>query len=137
MVGIVENFNFQSISTVERLDHEIFVYAFSVYINILILKGLFIMVATVVGILKKPYRLDNGKSGVSCRVSLHLGEYIADRVNNDFAAGEHFIEVKSSVKLADVLNINDVIYVELDDDQSRLKSALLRNNDGSFTPIEV
>lgn len=94
------------------------------------------MVATVMGKMKKPYKLDNGKSGVSCRISLFIGSYDSDPLTETIGEGEQFIEVRCPEKLADLINVNDELYVELDDGKSRIKSVMAKSSDGSFVPLE-
>ena len=94
------------------------------------------MVATVMGIFKKPYKLDNGVSGVACRVSFHVGEYRADPTNGEYAEGDQFIEVKCPQKIADRLQVNEEYYIDLDDGKSKMKSAMIRSGDG-FIPLDV
>lgn len=95
------------------------------------------MIATVMGKFKRPYKLDNGVSGVSGRVSLFLGEYASDSLSGAIGEGEQFIEVKCPEALVDAINVNDELYVELDDKKERIKSALLKTGDKTFTPLEV
>ena len=68
------------------------------------------MVATVMEKIKKPYKLDNGKSGVSCRISLFLGSYDSDSLTETVGEGEQFIEVRCPEKLADLNFIIHCIY---------------------------
>lgn len=92
------------------------------------------MVVTVVGKMKKPYNID-GKQGISCRLSLSCGEYRDDPLTGQSGEGQQFIEVKCPEKIADILMINDEINVELDDGKSRVKDIMIKNPDGSFSPI--
>jgi len=92
------------------------------------------VVVTVMGKMKKPYNI-NGKSGVSCRLSLSCGEYLDDPLTGQTGEGQQFIEVKCPEKIADILMINDEINVNLDDGKTRIKDVMIRNDDGSFSPV--
>ncbi len=92
------------------------------------------MIVTVMGKMKKPYNID-GKSGVSCRLSLSCGEYINDSFTGQTGEGSQFIEVKCPEKIIDQVMINDELSVDLDDGKTRIKDAMFRNSDGSFSPI--
>lgn len=93
------------------------------------------MIGTVMGKVRRPYRLDNGKSGVSCRVSLKIGDYVSISEDEQIAEGVQYVEVKCPVTIADQLSVNDDVFLELDDEKTRVKSAMLKTPDG-FIPIE-
>lgn len=86
------------------------------------------------GKFKKPYRLDNGKSGVSSRVSLFIGKYDSVPEDDQVGEGNQYIEVKCPVNISDQLNVNDELFVELDDGKTRIKSAMLKTSDG-YMPL--
>ena len=92
------------------------------------------MVVTVTGKMKKPYNM-NGKSGISCRVSMCCGEYYNDVLSGQIGEGQQYIEVKCPEKIFDLLALNDEINVELDDGKTRIKDIMVKNPDGSFSPI--
>lgn len=87
------------------------------------------------GKVKKPYHLDNGKSGVSCRISCRIGNYLSILEDEQIGEGVQYIEVRCPVSIADQLSINDDIFLELDDLKTRAKSVLLKTPDG-FIPVE-
>ena len=86
------------------------------------------------GKVKRPYRLDSGKSGISCRVSLFIGEYNSVPEDDQVGVGNQYIEVKCPVDISDQLNLNDELFVELDDGKTRIKSAMLKTSDG-YMPL--
>ena len=86
------------------------------------------------GKVSRPYTLNNGKSGVSCRVSLFIGEYISVPEDEQVGTGNQYIEVKCPVYIAEQLNVNDELFVELDDGKTRIKSAMLKTSDG-YMPL--
>lgn len=92
------------------------------------------MIGVVMGKVKKPYRLDNGKSGVSSRVSLFIGNYDSIAEDEQVGEGNQYIEVKCPVNISDQLNVNDELFVELDDGKTRIKSAMLKTSDG-YMPL--
>ena len=96
------------------------------------------MKATVVGKLKKPYSID-GKSGISCRVSLFCGEYNSDPVAGSSGEGERYLEVRCPLDIFDSFSLADDVSVELDDKESRIKSAMIKVLVGdkyAYLPIE-
>lgn len=94
------------------------------------------MIATVMGKYKRPYKLDNGASGISCRLSLYVGEFKSDELSGAEGEGEEYIEVKCPVAIADKIHLGDDLSVDLDDGKTRIKSAMLKREDGSFVPLE-
>ena len=96
------------------------------------------MVATVVGKFKKPYNID-GNSGISCKLSLFLGEYQNDPLTGSEGVGDQYIEVKCPVSIADQVDVADDISVELDDKRTRIKSAMIQidagNGKKAFIPL--
>ena len=96
------------------------------------------MVATVVGKIKKPYNID-GKSGISCKLSLFLGEYQNDPLTGSEGVGEQYIEVKCPVVISDQLEVGDDISVALDDKCLRIKSCFIQIDSGNgkkaFIPL--
>ena len=90
------------------------------------------MEVKVVGKVKRPYTL-NGKSRISCRLSLCAGDYLSDDNAGIEADGVRYIEVWCPVDIADCLRVNDEIFVELDDHLTRIKSAMIKT-DGGYVP---
>lgn len=97
------------------------------------------MIVEVVGKSKRPYELEDkqGKiiSGISCRLSLHVGNYESDSSSGIVGEGEQFIELRCPDSIVDQVNIGDTISVELDDKRTRVKSAMLQIESGGFMPI--
>lgn len=94
------------------------------------------MICEVVGKVKRPYELENGKKGISCRLSVHIGQYVEDKSAGIEAEGEQFAEYRCSDSIADLLKVGDTIFAELDDMKTRIKSVMVKNEDGSFFPID-
>lgn len=46
------------------------------------------MICEVVGKVKRPYELESGKKGISCRLSVHIGQYVEDKAAGIEAEGE-------------------------------------------------
>lgn len=69
------------------------------------------MIGVVMGKVKRPYKLDNGKSGVSSRVSLFIGEYNTIPEDEQVGDGNQYIEVKCPADIADQISVNDEIFV--------------------------
>ena len=46
------------------------------------------MICEVVGQVKRPYELESGKKGISCRLSVHIGQYVEDKAAGIEAEGE-------------------------------------------------
>lgn len=91
------------------------------------------MEVKVVGKVKRPYTLE-GKSGISCRLSLCAGDYYADKSAGIESEGVRYLEVKCPVDIADCLRVNDEIYAEFDDKVTRIKSAMIKTDNG-YIPI--
>ena len=91
------------------------------------------MEVKVVGKVKKPYSID-GKDGISCRLSLCAGDYYADESAGIEAECVRYLEVRCPVDIADLLRVNDEIYAEFDDKATRLKSAMIKTDNG-YIPI--
>ena len=94
------------------------------------------MIATVMGKYRRPYKLDNGVSGIACRLSLYVGEYKSDELSGAEGEGEEYIAVKCPVVIADKIKLGDDLSVDLDDGKTRIKSAMLKREDGSFVSLE-
>lgn len=96
------------------------------------------MVATVMGKMKKPYNV-NGKSGISCRLSLYAGEYPVDERNDVYGSGDRYFELKCSVPIADAVEVDDDISFEADSEFKYIKSAMIKidvgNGQKAFVPI--
>lgn len=89
----------------------------------------------LVGKAKKPYEID-GKKGLACRVSVHIGEYVNDPRNGIDGEGEQFAEYRCPERIVDLLKVGDSVMLELDDKMTRVKSAAVRDENGSFFPVE-
>lgn len=85
----------------------------------------------VVGKVKKPYSIE-GKSGISCRLSLFAGDYYSDKRAGIEGEGVRYLEVRCPVDIADLLRVNDEINAEFDDKETRLKSAMIKTDNGYF-----
>lgn len=92
------------------------------------------MIGVVMGKVKKPYHLDNGKSGISSRVSLFVGDYESIPEDDQVGEGKQYIELKCPLDIFDQLNVNDDVFVEVDDLKTRIKSAMLKTSDG-YMPL--
>lgn len=98
------------------------------------------MICEVVGRSKRPYELTDEKtgvtkSGISCRVSLHVGSYDSDVSNHVFGEGDQFIELRCPESILDNISVGDTIHVDLDDRKTRIKSAMLQVDNGGFMPL--
>ena len=98
------------------------------------------MIGTVVGKYKKLYDFTDQKSGkqvhgMTVLISLGFGVY-ENGTDVLLCEGERFSELKCSEKILDSLAVGDIVYVELDDKKTRVKSAMLKIDDNSFVPIE-
>ena len=88
----------------------------------------------VMGFGARPYDF-NGRQGTSYKVSVSLGDYPADRAKSIIGEGLKLAEYKCSEKIFNGLNVGAIVALELDDSNSRVKSAYFKNPDGSFIPI--
>lgn len=88
----------------------------------------------VMGLGARPYDF-NGRQGTSYKVSVSLGDYPADRAKGIIGEGLKLAEYKCSEKVFNGLHIGDIVALELDDINSRVKSAYLKNTDGSFLSV--
>ena len=97
------------------------------------------MICEVVGKSKRPYELtdDRGKtrSGISCRLSVHVGAYEVDPTNNVLGEGEQFSEYRCPENVSDGVSVGDTVSVELDDKKTRIKSAMVQIDGGGFMPV--
>lgn len=97
------------------------------------------MIVKVVGKLKRPYELtdNNGKtkSGISCRLSLYVGEYDTDAEEKIEGEGHQYVELRCPEQIADGVSIGDTLAVDLDDKKTRIKSAMVQIDGGGFMPL--
>lgn len=97
------------------------------------------MICNVVGKSKRPYEMQDNqgktRTGVSCRLSLHVGKYETDELAGAVGDGEQYIELRCPESIVEQVNIGDVISIDLDDKKTRIKSAMLQVDNGGFMPI--
>lgn len=92
------------------------------------------MEVTIVGKMKKPYNVD-GKKGVSYKLSVCCGEYETDSFSGQVGEGAQYFELRCAESVYESVMLNDELYIDTDDKRERIKSAMMKNPDGSFSPI--
>lgn len=97
------------------------------------------MICDVVGKSKRPYEMQDNtgkiKTGISCRLSLHVGKYETDVSSGAVGDGDQYVELRCPESIIEQVNVGDVISVDLDDKKQRIKSAMLQVDNGGFMPI--
>lgn len=97
------------------------------------------MICEVVGKSKRPYELQDERgqrrSGISCRLSVHVGTYEADATQSIIGEGEQFAEYRCPETIVDGVSVGDTLAVELDDKKTRIKSAMVQIDGGGFMPL--
>lgn len=97
------------------------------------------MIVEVVGKSKRPYEMtdQNGKvrKGLSCRISLRVGTYASDPDNGIYGDGYSYIELRCPESIVDNVSCGDTLSIDMDDKKTRIKSAMLQIENGSFMPI--
>ena len=92
---------------------------------------------TVLGYSSRPYDFkdDNGRrlTGTSYKVSVLFGDYPND--DTVTGVGQRAGEYRCNENLLGSASVGDVISVEFDDKQTKIKSAMLKTGDNSFMPI--
>lgn len=87
------------------------------------------MICSVVGFIRKPYNFEN-KKGFTCKVSVLVGDY-----DKDYGQGQEYITLRCPDNIISQLSLGDYLSVDTDDAKTRIKSAMLRTDDGSYIPI--
>lgn len=100
----------------------------------MIREGVF-MKCVIVGKQKKPYDFD-GKKGISCKVSIYINDYLTDTSNGVLGEGRRYVELRCPVFICDALKIEDSVFIETDDDLTRIKSCMIKTDDGGYFPVE-
>lgn len=92
------------------------------------------MEVKVVGKMKKPYNVE-GKKGISYKVSVFCGDYETDSFTGQVGEGGQYSEFKCPESVYESVMLNDELYIDVDDKKERIKSAMMKNSDGSYSPI--
>lgn len=92
---------------------------------------------TVLGYCSRPYDFkdNNGKrlTGTSYKVSILFGDYPNDDTLT--GVGQRAGEFRCNENLLGSVSVGDVILVEFDDKQTKIKSAMAKIGENSFLPI--
>ena len=92
---------------------------------------------TVLGYCSRPYDFkdNNGKrlTGTSYKVSILFGDYHNDDTLT--GVGQRAGEFRCNENLLGSVSVGDVILVEFDDKQTKIKSAMAKIGENSFLPI--
>jgi len=89
----------------------------------------------VMGFGARPYDF-NGRQGTSYKISVSLGDYPVDNSKNIVGQGLKLAEYKCSEKVFRAIKVGYNVALELDDSNSRVKSAMLKTDDGYYVPID-
>ena len=93
---------------------------------------------TVLGYSSRPYDFTdtNGKrlNGTAYKVSMLFGDYPND--DNVSGVGQRAGEFRCNENLLGSVSVGDVVLVEFDDKQTKIKSAMFKTGENSFMPIK-
>lgn len=90
---------------------------------------------TVLGFGVRPYDFQ-GNKGVSYKLSVSMGDYPVDHSKGVSGQGTKVAEYKCSEKILNGVSVGYKVGLEVDDTNSRVKSAFLITDDGYYVPIE-
>ena len=88
----------------------------------------------ILGFGARPYDF-NGHQGTSYKVSVCLGEYPVKHSEGIVGQGVKYAEYKCSKNIFDSLSVGYRVRLELDDSNSRIKSAYLKTDEGYYIPL--
>ena len=94
----------------------------------------------VMGFGSRPYSFDDSKGkhleGVTCKISVRIGEYPNDKDLGMIGVGYRYCEYKCSDVLVGAVQQGDFLFIEVDDLNTKIKSALLLDSQtGFYMPI--
>lgn len=99
------------------------------------------MLCTVCGFSTRPYSFDDKRTGrhlegITFKVSVFLYDYPTDDKVKLVGVGQRYAEYKFPESLINSFEVGDQLFVELDDDEEKVKSAMLKDQDtGFFMPL--
>lgn len=99
------------------------------------------ILCSVCGFSTRPYSFDDAKTGrhlegTACKISVCLNDYPNDPATSLVGVGQRYAEFKCSDTLIGSVQIGDTLSVELDDYQTKIKSAMIKDEaTGFYMPL--